>query len=101
METLDDIHKYLEEPFLKGLLRILILGTLKRGELYGYQIYKYVKNIIKSKISLSTFYTILKELEEAKFIIKIGSKYILTEKGLNALRLFLSKYNDLSSFLSI
>lgn len=101
MESLDEIHRYLEEPFLKGLLRVVILGTLKRGELYGYQIYKYVKNIIRSRISLSTFYTILKELEEAKFVIKVGSRYILTEKGLEALKLFLSKYSDLKSFLSV
>ncbi|MCS7111999.1 MAG: PadR family transcriptional regulator [Ignisphaera sp.] len=101
MESIDDIYRYLEEPFLRGVLRVLILCVLKRGELYGYQIYKYVRNTIKSKISLSTFYTVLKELEKAGFIIRVGSRYILTEKGFSAVRSFLSKYGDLRSLLSI
>lgn len=98
---LNDVFRYIEEPFLRGVLRILILTILKHSELYGYQIYKHIKNIVKHRISLSTFYSILKELEKAKFITKTKGRYMLTEKGLNALKLFLSKYNDIKTFLSI
>lgn len=97
---MSDIDKYIVKPFIKGLLRLLILGILSKGENYAYQVYKYVVEVVKSRISLSTFYTILRDLEIKGFVVKIGNKYMLTEKGILAITILLTKYPYLTQLIS-
>lgn len=92
-----DYQYIIEEPFIKGLLRILILRALKEGGKRGYQVYRYIIDRIRLKISLSTMYTLLKELREKNFIVNIEGVYHLTEKGMRALEIFMRKYNDIKS----
>lgn len=97
---MSDIEKYIVKPFVKGLLRLLILGVLSKGEEYAYQIYKHVVELVRAKISLSTFYTILKELESKGFITRLDSRYTLTEKGLLAITVLLAKYPYVAQLIS-
>lgn len=99
LETGADHYEYIEKFFVKGLVRILILSALKEGAKCGYHIYQYVNSKIKLKTSLSTIYTIIKELAERGLIARIGDVYQLTERGLEVLRAFASKYSDIRSFL--
>ncbi|MEM1644332.1 MAG: PadR family transcriptional regulator [Ignisphaera sp.] len=92
-----DYQYIIEEPFIKGLLRILILSALKEGGKRGYQVYRYVIDRIRLRISLSTIYTLLKELREKNFIVSIEGVYHLTEKGMRTLEIFMRKYNDIKS----
>lgn len=92
-----DYQYIIEEPFIKGLLRILILSALKEGGKRGYQVYRYIVNKIRLKVSLSTMYTLLKELKDKDFIVNTEGVYHLTEKGRRALEIFTRKYNDIKS----
>lgn len=90
---------YIEKFFIKGLIRILILSALREGGKCGYHIYRYVNNKVRLKTSLSTIYTIIKELVDKGLIVKVGNAYHLTEKGVETLRLFIKKYRELKSIL--
>jgi DNA-binding PadR family transcriptional regulator len=97
--NLDDLDKYIERPLIRGLLRLLILGALSKGESYGYQVYRRVKEVTKSKVSLSTFYTILWELERRGLIARSSDRYMLTERGILALTVLLTKYHYLEAVI--
>lgn len=94
----DYLH-YLERFFIKGLVRILILSSLREGGKCGYHIYRYINDRVKFKMSLSTVYTIIKELVDKGLITKVGNVYHLTEKGFETLHLFTKKYRGLKSIL--
>lgn len=100
MSKLSDVDRYIVKPFVKGLIRLLILGVLSKGESYAYQIYRHIVDLVKSRVSLSTFYTILKDLEVRGFVVKVDGKYVLTEKGLLAITILLAKYPYLAQILS-
>lgn len=93
-----DYKQYIEDPFVKGLIRILVLYALREGEKKGYQVYQYICSIIKYRISLSTIYTVLKEMTLKGFVTKIRNAYKLTEKGIDALYLFIKRYNSIMPF---
>ncbi len=94
---MDDVGRYIEKPLIRGLLRLLILGVLSKGDSHGYQVYRRVRETTKSRISLSTFYTILWELEKRGLIARSGDRYMLTDRGLLALTLLLAKYHYLET----
>lgn len=94
-----DYFNYIEKFFVKGLIRVLILSALREGGKCGYHIYRYVNDRVKLKMSLSTVYTIVKELVDKGLITKVGNVYQLTEKGIEVLHLFTSKYRELKSIL--
>ncbi|MEM1628494.1 MAG: PadR family transcriptional regulator [Desulfurococcaceae archaeon] len=98
-ETGLDYAMCIEKPFIKGLTRALVLLALKEGRKKGYQIYRYIVNVIGLKTSLSTTYTILRELTNKGFIERSGDLYHLTEKGMNALQAFISRFNKIKLFL--
>ncbi len=96
--TSDQLN-YIEKYFIKGLIRILVLSALREGGKCGYHIYRYVNNKTKLKTSLSTVYTIIRELVDRGLITRIGDIYQLTERGFETLNLFLKKYPKLKSIL--
>lgn len=54
----------------KGSTALLILGVLRRGDLYGYQIIKTVETLSDSTFQMNegTLYPILHALEQEKFL---------------------------------
>ncbi|MEM1546617.1 MAG: helix-turn-helix transcriptional regulator [Candidatus Methanomethylicia archaeon] len=101
---LDDI---ISKFIANALTRVLILQTLSSGELLGgYHILKRITKTLNIRIKLSTFYTILKDMEMKGYINSISSDgknrvYNITQKGKNALNLskkyLKTKINDIIS----
>ncbi len=89
----------IEKPLTKGFIRLSILLILEKTSQYGYRIYKVIKDRLYDKLSLSTFYTILRELEEYRIVKRIGDKYVLTENGLEILGYVKKKYREIAVFL--
>ncbi len=100
-DDLENLASYIERQFLRGLLRIAILVILDRSSHYGYQIYKILREKLYSRLSLSTLYTLLKELENKGLIRRIDDKYILTEKGSKIIKLLFTRYNKLLNDIRI
>uniref|UniRef100_A0A7C4FGY4 PadR family transcriptional regulator n=1 Tax=Ignisphaera aggregans TaxID=334771 RepID=A0A7C4FGY4_9CREN len=94
-----DYKRCIEDPFIRGIIRVVILIALKEGGKRGYQIYQYIKSKLGHSISVSTMYTILRELTDKNFISKNYGIYTLTEKGLNALKTFIKKYDIIKKFI--
>ncbi len=85
----------IENSLLRGFIRLSILLVLEKTNEYGYKIYKVIKERIFGRLSLSTFYTILKELENHNVIQKTGDVYILTDKGAKVLEYIKKKYREI------
>lgn len=94
------IEQFLEKHLVKGLLRVAILYLIGKTSMYGYQIYKLIKKGVYEKISLSTLYTILKELEKLGLIYRDGLKYYISEKGIEVFKKIMDKYPFLLVFLT-
>lgn len=85
---------------MKGFIRIAILYVVNKTETYGYRIYRLIKNNVYRGLSLSTFYTILRELEKLGLVCRRGLTYVITEKGVETLIQFINKYPFLNTILS-
>jgi DNA-binding PadR family transcriptional regulator len=78
---------------VNALARVLILQVLDSGELLGgYHILKRITKTLNMKLKLSTFYTILRDMEMKGYInsINIDGKnkvYNITQKGRDTLNL--------------
>ncbi len=89
MKLDDIINKFIAN----ALTRVLILQTLSSGELLGgYHILKKITKTLNIKIKLSTFYTILRDMEVRGYINSIcrdgeNRVYNITQKGKSALDL--------------
>jgi len=94
------IEQFLEKHLVKGLLRVAILYVIGKTSMYGYQIYKLIKKCVYDKISLSTLYTILKELEKLGLIYRVGLKYHISEKGVEVFKKIMEKYPFIIIFLT-
>lgn len=90
----------MEKHLLKGLLRLAVLYIIGKTSMYGYQIYKLVKKGVYEKISLSTLYTILKELEKLGLIHRDGARYSISDKGVEVFKKIMEKYPFLLIFLT-
>lgn len=93
--------KVSEEPvtaFLRGSYRLLILALLEHSGMHGYQILKLVERITGHKPKISTFYSILNEMERrgllSSYIEEDKRIYGLTEKGRHSLNEFRSRVGD-------
>jgi DNA-binding PadR family transcriptional regulator len=93
--------KVSEEPvtaFLRGSYRLLILALLEHSRMHGYQILKLVERITGHKPKISTFYSILNEMERRGFLSSHVEEdrriYGLTEKGRRSLNEFRSRVGD-------
>ncbi len=93
--------KVSEEPvtaFLRGSYRLLILALLEHSRMHGYQILKLVERITGHKPKISTFYSILNEMERrgllSSHIEEERRVYGLTEKGRHSLNEFRSRVGD-------
>lgn len=93
--------KRAEEPvsaFLRGSYRLLILAILEQSRMHGYQIMKLVERMTGHKPKVSTFYSILNEMESRGFLISHVEDerriYKLTDKGRISLNEFRSKLGD-------
>ncbi len=95
-DIVDKITANIEKSLLRGFIRLSILLVLEKTNEYGYRIYKVVKERVYGRLSLSTFYTILKELEEHNVIKKVGDVYTITDKGAKVLEHIKSKYRDIA-----
>lgn len=101
---LDDI---IGKFIVNALTRVLILQILDSEELLGgYHILKRITKTLDMKVKLSTFYTILKDMEMKGYISSINSDkgirvYNITQKGKNVLTLsrkyLKTKINDILS----
>ncbi|MEM0268229.1 MAG: PadR family transcriptional regulator [Candidatus Korarchaeum sp.] len=90
-----------EEPtsaFLRGSYRLLILSLLEHSKMHGYQIMKLIERITGHKPKISTFYSILNEMERRGFLSSHMEDerriYKLTDKGRISLNEFRSKLGD-------
>ena len=90
-----------EEPvtaFLRGSYRLLILALLEQSKMHGYQILKLVERITGHKPKVSTFYSILNEMERrgllSSHIEEDKRIYGLTEKGKYSLNEFRSRVGE-------
>jgi len=88
-----------EKPLLRGIIRFSVLLLLEGVGKYGYQIYRLIKSRLYNRLSLSTLYTILKELESHGIIERVGEMYVLTDMGVKVLEYLKSKYKDLTNYL--
>lgn len=93
--------KRVEEPisaFLRGSYRLLILALLEHSRMHGYQIMKLIERITGHKPKISTFYSILNEMERRGFLSSQVEDerriYKLTDKGVLSLKEFRSKLGD-------
>lgn len=89
----------------KGLLEFCVLAALREKDSYGYQIIKDVSEYID--ISESTLYPILRRLESdgkvesynTEYNNRIRKYYRMTERGVIALKEFVSERNKLITVL--
>lgn len=88
----------LVSSFLRGSYRLLILAILEQSRMHGYQIMKLVERMTGHKPKVSTFYSILNEMEKRGFLISHVEDerriYKLTDKGRTSLNEFRSKLGD-------
>jgi len=90
-----------EEPisaFLRGSYRLLILALLEQSKMHGYQLMKLIERITGHRPKISTFYSILNEMERRGFLSsQIEDErrvYGLTDKGRISLNEFRSRLGD-------
>jgi len=92
----------LERGVMRGVLRPVILSLLDKTTMHGYQIVKSIEKITGFKMSISTIYTILGELEKKGLIKRVGHQngktfYTITREGkriLEGIRVRLKKRLD-------
>ena len=91
---------------LKGVLEGIVLEIIDRGEIYGYEIVKYLANMNFNDTAEGTVYSLLMRLEKNKLVnvvrkpSEIGPPrkfYTLNEQGKNELRTFWERWDFLSS----
>ena len=91
---------------LKGVLEGIVLEIIGRGEIYGYEIVKYLASMNFNDTAEGTVYSLLMRLEKNEFVnvVKKPSEigpprkfYTLNEQGKNELRAFWEKWDFLSS----
>ena len=91
---------------LKGVLEGIVLEIIGRGEIYGYEIVKYLNKIDFNDTAEGTVYALLTRLEKNKLvdIIKKPSEigpprkfYTLNEQGKKELAHFWARWDFLSS----
>ncbi len=90
-----DAVSLVEKPLVRGFVRLAVLIVLKKSSEYSYRIYK----VLKGELSLSTLYTVLKELEERGLVRRDGDRYSITELGLRVLSTLLTRYGKLIEVL--
>ncbi len=79
-------------PLTSVLIRLLILRLLERETMYPYQILTRVRQVLKDHVTLSTFYTVLYELEKRGYVERFcinssGRKYYrITDRGKQLLK---------------
>lgn len=93
------LTSYLEKSIGKGLLRISIMILLNNIRCHGYKIYKVLKQKMYRNLSLSTFYTILKELKNFDIIVRVNNTYYLSDRGKQLLGILKKKYPKIISSL--
>ncbi|MGI2327638.1 PadR family transcriptional regulator [Planococcus sp. YIM B11945] len=94
---------------LKGVLEGCVLEIISRGETYGYEITRQLRELGFTDVVEGTVYTITMRLEKNK-LVDIEKKrstvgpprkfYTLTEAGQEQLELFWKKWNFISMKLS-
>ncbi|GEM_PF-1261773 len=93
------LTSYLEKSIGKGLLRISIMILLNNIRCHGYKIYKVLKQRVYYNLSLSTLYTILKELKNLDIIVRVNDTYYLSERGKHLLSILKRRYPKIISSL--
>ena len=91
---------------LKGVLEGVVLEIIGRGEIYGYEIVKYLTNMNFNDTAEGTVYALLMRLEKNKLVdivrkpSEIGPPrkfYTLNDKGKQELTAFWARWDFLSS----
>ena len=91
---------------LKGVLEGIVLEIIGRGEIYGYEIVKYLAKMDFEDTAEGTVYALLMRLERNNLVdivrkpSEIGPPrkfYTLNQKGKNELAAFWSRWDFLSS----
>jgi len=91
---------------LKGILEGVVLEIIGRGEIYGYEIVKYLAGVNFGDTAEGTVYALLARLEKGG-LVDIAKKpsgigpprkfYTLNERGRDELKAFWEKWDFLSS----
>ena len=93
---------------LKGVLEGIVLEVISRGEIYGYEIMKYLSKMDFQDMAEGTLYALLMRLEKNMLvnIVKRPSEigpprkfYTLNERGKNELAAFWERWDFLSSHM--
>ena len=91
---------------LKGILEGVVLEIIGRGEIYGYEIVKYLTSMNFNDTAEGTVYALLMRLEKNKLVdivrkpSEIGPPrkfYTLNDKGKEELAAFWARWDFLSS----
>jgi len=85
----------------KGLLDVVVLSTLIKGDSYGYKIVQEVSRVVD--ISESTLYPILRRLEAAAALTtysvehrgRLRKYYKLTNEGYGKVKLFIEDWDEI------
>ena len=94
---------------LKGVLEGIVLEIISRGEIYGYEIVKYLTKMDFKDMAEGTVYALLMRLEKNKLvnIVKKPSEigpprkfYTLNENGKKELAEFWTRWDFLSSCIN-
>lgn len=95
---------------LKGVLEGIVLEIISRGEIYGYEIVKYLNRMGFEGTAEGTVYALLVRLERNRFVdiakkpSEIGPPrkfYTLNERGRDELMSFWARWDFLSSRIEI
>lgn len=93
--------------FLKGTIEMVILGMLKKEDMYGYQITQTLKELSPDMLAIKegTLYPILQRMLDNDYVtgkwVKVGEKrkrhyYSITSKGLAQLKETRALWKDLT-----
>ncbi len=90
----------------KGILEALVLGALKKEDLYGYKLSERVNNILS--ISETALYPILRRLKMQEFLTtysvehngRLRKYYRITEKGIAQLETYTDELIELAQIIN-
>jgi len=101
--------RWIDEKFLKAFARIYYLNLIEKGYSHGYELIKFVENNYGFKLSPSSIYPLLQELEKKGYIKGSWSHsegkpdkrtYTLTPRGKRLLKQARERIDDLIAKLS-
>lgn len=101
-----------QNSFRRGIMSLVILSLLRRGDMYGYQLIQETKNLSGGRIITQegSLYPVLYKLQEKGYIsdqkVLVGKRmtrvyYHLEPAGLEYLQTLIEEYNQISTGVNL